>query len=48
MPDNKVDRMVFFLHKNKGKLASRKRKFYIELSDEEIENMEQAYLDIFK
>lgn len=24
MPDNKVGRMILFLHQNKGKLASRK------------------------
>ena len=48
MPDNKVDRMILFLHQNKGKLASRKRKFYKELIDSEIEQMEQAYTQIFE
>ena len=48
MPDNKVDRMILFLHQNKGKLASRKRKFYTELSDNEIEQMEQAYSQVFE
>ena len=48
MPDNKVDRMILFLHQNTGKLASRKRKFYKELSDNEIEQMEQAYVQVFK
>lgn len=48
MPDNKVDRMILFLHQNTGKLASRKRKFYKELSDNEIEKMEQAYTQVFK
>ena len=48
MPDNKVDRMILFLHQNKGKLASRKRKFYKELSDNEIEQMEQAYTQVFE
>ena len=47
MPDNKVDRMILFLHQNKGKLSSRKRKFYKELSDSEIEQMEQAYIQVF-
>jgi len=42
MPDNKVDRMIVFLHQNKGKLSSRKRKFYEELSDNEIEQMKQT------
>ena len=48
MPDNKVDRMILFLHQNKGKLSSRKRKFYKELSDSEIEQMEQAYNHVFQ
>jgi len=48
MPDNKIDRMILFLHQNTGKLASRKRKFYKELSDNEIEQMEQAYAQVFK
>jgi hypothetical protein len=43
MPDNKIDRMILFLHQNKGKLANRKRKYYKELSDKEINKMEQAY-----
>lgn len=48
MPDNKVDRMILFLHQNKGKLASRKRKYYKELNDNEIEQMEQAYSQVFE
>jgi len=48
MPDNKVDRMILFLHQNKGKLANRKRKAYKELSDDEIEGMEQAYNQVFE
>lgn len=47
MPDNKVDRMILFLHQNKGKLARRKREFFIELSEYEIEQMEQAYTQVF-
>lgn len=48
MPDKKVDHMILFLHQNKGKLASRKRNFYKELSDNEIEKMEQTYTKVFK
>jgi hypothetical protein len=48
MPDNKIDRMILFLHQNNGKLANRKRKSYKELSDNEIEKMEQAYSQIFE
>lgn len=47
MPDNKIDRMIMFLHQNKGQLANRKRKLYLELSDSEVQRMEQAYLQIF-
>ncbi len=48
MPNNKIDRIILFLHQNNGKLASRKRKHYQELIDAEIEQMEQAYNKIFK
>ncbi len=48
MPDNKIDRIILFLHQNKGKLAHRKRNFFKELSDNEIEQMEQAYIQIFQ
>ncbi|MCF8374444.1 MAG: Fic family protein [Bacteroidales bacterium] len=47
MPDNKIDRMILFLHQNKGKLANRKRNHYYELSDQEIDEMEQAYNQVF-
>ncbi len=48
MPDSKVDRIILFLHQNKGKLAGRKRKYYKELSDNEIEQMEEAYTQVFE
>lgn len=48
MPNNKIDRMILFLHQNKGKLAKRKQKFFNELSDDEIEQMEKAYVLIFR
>lgn len=48
MPDKKVDRMILFLRQNMGKLAARKRNFYKELSDNEIEQMEQAYTQVFQ
>ena len=48
MPDNKVDRMIMFLHQNKGKLSGRKRKLYKELNDHEIKQMEQAYTQVFQ
>jgi Fic family protein len=48
MPDKKVDRMILFLHQNSGKLGGRKRDYYKELNDNEIEQMEQAYAQVFK
>ena len=48
MPDNKVDRMIMFLHQNKGKLSGRKRILYKELNDHEIKQMEQAYTQVFQ
>lgn len=48
MPDTKVDHMILFLYQNKGKLAGRNRKFYKELSDNEIEQMEEAYSRLFQ
>ena len=48
MPDNKVDRMILFLHQNNGELASRKRNFFRELNDNEIEQMEQSYTQVFE
>ena len=47
MPNNRIDRMILFLHQNNGMLATRKRKFYTELSDGEIKQMEEAYKNVF-
>lgn len=48
MPDKKIDRMILFLHQNTGKLAGRKRNLYKELSDNEIEQMEHVYTQVFQ
>jgi len=47
MPDKKLDRMIHFLHQNNGQLASRKQKFFSELTDAEIRRMELAYKQVF-
>ena len=47
MPKNKIDRMITFLHQNKGNLAQRKKRFFEELSENEIEKMEIAYKEVF-
>jgi hypothetical protein len=48
MPDKKVDLMIILLHQNKGKLATKKYKFFKELESEEIEKMEKAYQSVFE
>ena len=48
MPNNKIDRMIIFLHQNNGKLAKRKRQFFEELEDKEVEKMEEEYRKIFE
>jgi len=47
MPDNRIDRIIIFLHQNSGKLANRKRKSYPELSDAEVRQMEKVYAEVF-
>ncbi|MFI5196111.1 MAG: cell filamentation protein Fic, partial [Chitinophagales bacterium] len=47
MPDRNIDIMIKFLHQNKGELAARKRKHFVELNDGEIFRMEAAFKEIF-
>ena len=46
--NKEVPEELLFLHQNKGKLSGRKCKFYKELIDHEIEQMEQAYTQVFQ
>lgn len=48
MPDRNIDLMIRFLHQNKGMLALRKRKQFAELSDIEIEQMENVFREVFE
>lgn len=48
MPDKMISNMILFLHQNKGVFPKRRRKQFEKLTDEEITNMEKAYLTIFE
>lgn len=47
MPDKDIDLMIKFLHQNKGILAGRKRKHFDKLTDDEINQMENVFKEIF-
>ena len=47
MPDKDIDLMIKFLHQNKGMLAGRKRKHFDKLTDDEINQMENVFKEIF-
>lgn len=47
MPDRHIDMMIKFLYQNRGELATRKRKHFTELTDDEIGKMENAFKEIF-
>jgi hypothetical protein len=47
MPDRNIDMMIKFLHQNKGELAARKRKYFEELTDDEIARIQSNFKEIF-
>jgi hypothetical protein len=47
MPDRNIDMMIKFLHQNKGELAARKRKYFEELTDDEIAGIQSNFKEIF-
>jgi hypothetical protein len=47
MPDRNIDMMIKFLHQNKGELAARKRKYFEELTDDEIAGIQSNLKEIF-
>lgn len=47
MPSRNIDLMIKYLHQNRGELAARKRKFFPELTDDEIAKMQMAFKEIF-
>jgi len=48
MPDRNINRMILFLHQNKGIFPKRRREQFSKLTDEEIEKMEIEYRNIFE
>lgn len=48
MPDTEINKMILFLHQNKGIFPKRRRKDFAKLTDGEIELMEKEYLTIFE
>jgi Fic family protein len=47
MPDKKLDFMIVLLNQNNGQLSVNKRKLFSELKDDEINQMESAYSEVF-
>jgi hypothetical protein len=48
MPDRKINNMLLFLHQNGGVFPKRRREQFNELTDTEIERMQQAYRAVFE
>jgi hypothetical protein len=47
MPDKKLNDLIVFLHQNKGIFPNRRKKQFPEITEEEIESMENIYSEIF-
>jgi hypothetical protein len=48
MPDRDINRMIMFLHQNKGVFPKRRREQFSKLTDQEINSMQAAYRKIFE
>ena len=48
MPDREINWMLLFLHQNKGVFPKRRRDRFNKLTDEEIEQMQQAYKKVYE
>ncbi len=48
MPDKDINRMLIFLHQNKGVFPKRRREMFDKLTDEEIAGMQQAYRIVYE
>jgi len=48
MPDKEINRMLLFLHQNQGYFPKRRRKEFEKLTDDEIQQMQDAYRTIFE
>jgi hypothetical protein len=48
MPDKKLTNMMMFLHQNKGVFPKRRREQFSELTDQEIQQMQDAYRTVYE
>jgi hypothetical protein len=48
MPDKLIGMMLTFLHQNKGIFPKRRREYFDKLTDDEIQQMQQAYRKIYE
>jgi hypothetical protein len=48
MPDRDINLMLVFLHQNQGKFPKRRRTQFSKLTDEEIQQMQQVYGEIYE
>lgn len=48
LPDRRCDLLLQLLHQNKGKLSKSKREQFSEITDEELERIETAFMGAFK
>lgn len=48
MPDKDINLMIIFLHQNKGVFPKRRREQFAKLTDEEIQQMQQAYRTVYE
>jgi len=48
MPDRRLDKLIEYIHNNRGRLSKRKRDKFEQLTDSEIEKTERAFQEIFE
>lgn len=48
MPDNDINLMILFLHQNKGVFPKRRREQFAKLTDEEIQQMQQVFREVYE
>jgi hypothetical protein len=48
MPDKLINMMLAFLHQNKGVFPKRRREYFKELTDEEIQRMQDVYKKVYE
>jgi Fic family protein len=48
MPDKDIDLMILFLYQNKGIFPKRRREKFSKLTDEEVDEMQRKFRDIFE